>query len=233
MAVFAGAWPSTSSSRGGFLSWGMGALVLLVLSLLFNFISQLLQPQPARCYPPSCSLPPPKHGPLTPTQRYTSSRYGFSVEYSTSNIKPSQTTDTSIAWDGQLSDGSQLSWSLTGMPANGRSVQQIVNSEQSAHFSDAQLAYSVPNASLGYTVGYGNVYDVTVSPSDGESVHDRLLVFSAIRQGLAVVLIGLGPYQQSSPNNSSQPNPADTPLVELGDYEVNVNSVTWPGQRVY
>ncbi len=50
---------------------------------------------------------------------------------------------------------------------------------------------------------------------------------------LAVVLIGLGPYQKSKPSNDSQPNPADTPLVELGDFEENVNSVTWKGEQPF
>jgi len=146
-------------------------------------------------------------------------------------VKPSHISATAIAWDGTLSDGSDVSWSLTGMAANGRSAQQIVDAAQSAHFPDAQQAYTVPDASLGYTLGYGNVYDVTVSPADGQSVHDRLLVFAAIRHGIAVVLIGLGPYRQSSPSNDSQPNPAQTPLVELGDFEENVNSVTWHGEQ--
>lgn len=231
MAVYAGSWPGSASERGGFLRWILGGIGLLVLSLLFNFISQLLQPGTVSCGPPQCTLPPPKHGPLTATNHYTSSQYGFSLDYSTNNIQPSQTTASSIAWDGQLSDGSEISWSLTGMPANGRSAQEIVNSTQSAHFPDAQQAYTVPDASLGYMLGYGNVYDVSVSPADGQSVHDRLLVFASIRRGLAVVLIGLGPYQQSSPNSGSQPNPANTPLVQLGDFEENINSVTWPGEQ--
>ncbi|MBV9282174.1 MAG: hypothetical protein JOZ41_19000 [Chloroflexi bacterium] len=209
----------------------MGAVLLLILSLLFNFISQLLQPSPVSCTPPQCKLPPPKQGPLTAPQHYTSSQYGFSLEYSTGNIPPSQTTASSIAWDGQLSDGSEISWSFSGSNGSGQSPQQLVTRAQSQHYPDAQLAYTVPDASLGYTMGYGNVYDVTVSPAAGESEHDRLLIFAAVRGGVAVTMIGLGPYQQASPNSDSQPNPADTPLVELGDFEENLNSVTWKGEE--
>jgi hypothetical protein len=211
----------------------MGALGLLVLSLLFNVISQLLQPSPTSCTPPNCSLPPPKRGPLTATNHYTSSQYGFSLAYSTNNIKPSQTTASSIAWDGQLSDGSEISWSFSGSNASGQSAQQLVTKAQSQQYSDAQLAYTVPGASLGYHTGYGSVYDVTVSPANGESQHDRLLVFTAVRGGVAVTMIGLGPYQQSSSSSGSQPNPADTPLVELGDFEENLNSVTWRGEQAF
>jgi hypothetical protein len=209
----------------------LAALFLFILSLLFQFIAALLQPSPVSCGPPQCTLPPARHGPVAAPKRYTSSRYGFSLNYSTTNIKPSQTTDSSIVWQGQLSDGSQLSWSVSGTPANGRSPQQIVQSTQSANFADAQQDYVIPGASLGYNRGYGAVYDVTVSPGDGSSEHDRLLVYAVTRNGLAVVMTGLGPYQHSSPSNSSQPNPAETPLVELGDFEENINTVTWPGQK--
>jgi hypothetical protein len=206
-------------------------VILFLLSILFNVISQLLQPGSVGCVPPQCTLPPPKHGPLQATKTYTSSRYGFSLDYSTGNITPSSVTASSIAWDGSLNDGSEVTWSIRGMPANGRSAQQIVESTQSANYPDAQLAYTVPDASLGYTTGYGNIYDVTVSPADGQSEHDRLVVTAAIRNGLAVVLVGLGTYQASAPGTSSQPNPANTPLVQLGDFEENINSVTWPGQK--
>ncbi|HEX6506610.1 MAG TPA: hypothetical protein VF221_03170, partial [Chloroflexota bacterium] len=209
----------------------IAGVILVILSLLYSLISQLLQPSPVSCTPPQCTLPPTKHGPLTPPKRYTSSRYGFSLDYSTTNIKPSQVTDSSISWQGQLSDGSDLSWSLAGASAKGRSAQQIVESTQSARFPDAQQAYTVPYASLGYNVGYGTVYDVEVSPGNGESQRDRLLVYAVTRNGLAVVLIGLGPYQQSTPSHDSQPNPANTPLVQLGDFEENINTVTWPGQK--
>jgi hypothetical protein len=232
MAIYVGAQPGTAR-RGGLLRWIMSALGLVILSILFNIISALLQSGPVSCLPPNCSLPPPKRGPLSAPSVYTSSRYGFSLDYSTNTIQPSQTTDSSISWADQLSDGSNVSWSLTGMPANGRSAQQIVESVQSASYPDAQIAYTVPDASLGYTVGYGNVYDVTVSPGNGSSEHDRLVIFAAIRGSLAVVLVGLGPYVQSSPSQDPQSNPADTPLVELGDFEENVNSVTWPGERSF
>jgi hypothetical protein len=232
MAVFAGPWPAAGSTRrGGLGSWVLGAVFLLVLSLIFNFISSILQPSPSSCSSQQCTLPPPKQGPLSPTNHYTSSRYGFTVDYSTTNITPSKTSASSIAWDGTLSDNSDVSWSLTGMPASGRSAQQITESTQSSAYPDAQQAYVIPDAALGYTPGYGAVYDVTVSPANGQSQHDRLVVVTAIRNGVAVVLVGLGAYQSSGPGSSSQPNPADTPLVELGDFEENINSVTWSGER--
>lgn len=231
MAVFADAQSGPGTRNAGLGSWISAGVILFLLSMLYSLISQIEQPGPVGCTPPQCTLPPPKHGPLTPPKTYTSSRYGFSLNYSTANIKPSQITDSSIGWQGQLSDGSDLSWSFTGSPADGRSAQQIVERTQSAKFPDAQKAYTVPNASLGYNIGYGTVYDVTVSPANGQSEHDRLVVYAVTRNGVAVVLVGLGPYKKSSPSSDSHPNPADTPLVELGDFQLNTNTVTWPGQK--
>jgi hypothetical protein len=230
MSAYAGAWPMAAPHRRGFSSWFVGGLFLLLLMFLSSLFSQLQQPSPVSCSPPQCRIPPPHHGPLTAPSVYTSSRYGFSLSYLTGHISPSKITASSIAWDGSLSDGSEVSWSFTGMAANGQSAQQIVTSTQSSNFPDAQPSYTLPDASIGYTMGYGNVYDVTMSPGDGQSVHDRLLVIAAIQHGVAVVMVGLGPYRQSTPQDDPHPDPAATPLVELGDFDENITSVTWRGE---
>lgn len=215
---------------GGLMRWLLSGGGLFILMTIFQIYSRLSQPSAISCTPPQCVVPPPQQTPLSPPQRYTSSQYGFSLEYSTANITPSQTTASSISWDAQLSDGSEVSWTALGGKANGRSASQIVDDVQSRNFPDAQEAYSIPDASVGYTLGSGKVYDVTVSPANGQSLHDRLVVMAAIKGGVAVVIAGYGPYQQSSPNSSGHPNPAETPLVHLGDFEETAMSVTWPGE---
>lgn len=227
MAVFA----STMSAphRHGFLRWIVSTVGVFILVMVFSSLSQLNQSGPVTCTPPQCHAPPPQQGSLPSPDRYTSSKYGFSLLYSP-HIPPSQTTSGSIAWDGTLSNGSEVSWTVSGGPANGKSAQQIAGDAQAANFPDAQADYTIPRAELGYMPGYGMVYDVSVAPGNGQAVHDRLIVVAAIRGGLAVVLIGLGPYQQSSPSSDSHPNPAATPLVDLGEFEESMNTVTWPGE---
>lgn len=230
MAAYSGTWSAGTPHRGGFLRWIVSTALLLILIAIFSSISQLQQPGSVNCPSNSCPIPPPRPGRLSASHRYTSSRYGFSLDYSTANIKPSHVTSASIAWDGTLSDGSEVAWSFTGVPATGRSPEQIVSAAQSNNFSDAQQAYTIPDAGIGYTGGFGNVYDVNISTGSGSEVHDRLVIVAAVRGGLAVVMVGLGPYKRTSPSSDSQPNPADTPLVELGDFEENIGSVTFPGQ---
>ncbi len=127
MGVLAAALPAAAPRRAGLFIWIIGGVLLIILSIIFNVISQLLQSGPVGCVPPQCTLPPPRQGPLPAASRYTSSRYGFSLNYSTANVQPSHIGPASIAWSGTLSDGSDVSWSLTGARANGLGPQQIVS----------------------------------------------------------------------------------------------------------
>jgi hypothetical protein len=227
MAVYGAA---AHRQGGGFLRWLFSGGGLFLLVLIFQVYSRLQQPTPVSCSPPQCVVPPPQQAPLSSPHRYTSSQFGFSLEYSTQNITPSQTTASSISWDAQLSDGSEVSWTVLGGHANGRSPSQIVDEVQSKNFPDAQTAYSIPGASVGYMPGAGKVYDVTIAPANGQALRARLIVMASIHKGLAVVVAGYGPYERSSPSSSGHPNPAETPLVHLGDFEESTMSVTWPGQ---
>jgi len=218
-----------SAHRGGFLHWIISTFGLLILILVFQYLSNASQSGPVSCATTQCSVPPPQSGPLRAMNSYTSSKYGYSLDYSPT-IPPSQKNSTSISWDGTLNDGSEVQWSFLGGKANGRSAQQIVSDVQTSSFPDARQVYVIPGASLGYVSGYGMVYDIDVAPANGQTVHDRLVVMAAIRNGLAVVVAGEGPYQRSTPSNDSHPNPADTPLVHLGQFEESINSVTWPGE---
>jgi hypothetical protein len=199
--------------------------------MLFQVYSRLQQPSAVSCSPPACVVPPPQQAPLSPPHTYTSSKYGFSLEYSTQHITPSQTTSSSISWDAQLGDGSEVSWTILGGPPGGKSAAQIVDDVASKNFPDAQTAYSIPDASVGYTPGAGKVYNVTIAPANGQAVRDRLVVMAAVKRGVAVVVAGFGPYVKSSPGSSGHPNPAETPLVHLGDFEESAMSVVWPGDR--
>jgi hypothetical protein len=216
---------------GGFLRWLLSGGGLFILITIFQIYSRLQQPVPVSCSPPACVVPPPKQTPLSPPHTYTSSKYGFSLQYSTQNITPTQTTSNSISWDAQLNDGSEVSWTVLGGSAAGKSASQIVDDVQSKNFPDAQPVYSIPDAAVGYTLGAGRVYDVTLSPANGQAVRDRLVVMAAIKKGIAVVIAGYGPYVKSSPSSSGHPDPAETPLVHLGDFEETSMSVIWPGDR--
>ena len=50
------------------------------------------------------------------------------------------------------------------------------------------MTYPLPDALVGYTPGYGAVYDAQVNSSGGRQVDYRLVVMAAIRNGVAVVV---------------------------------------------
>lgn len=207
----------------------IGFIILAVIVL--SVIGSLNGPTTVTCTPPQCVVPPPRTRPIPLPNRYTSATYGFSLDYSTTNITPSNISDAAISWDGQLQDGSEVAWSFNGARPNGRNAQQIVNQVQQSDFGDATYAYTIPHADLGYTPGYGNVYDVTVAPGGGAAVHQRVIIIAAIKRGVAVVLEAMGPFQQTSPQTDGHPNPADTPMVNLGDFDETIKSVVWAGDQ--
>lgn len=232
MSVFAPPMASKTRRHHPWLA-ALGSVLLGIIALIVLGAEQ--QPTPVTCTGPACTAPPPSAPHVANVHHYTSSAYGYSVEYSTENIEPSQQDSSTIAWDGQLNNGDEITWSFTGVHPGTRSAQQLVNDAQSNNFPDASFAYTIPGADLGYTPGYGNVYDLSAASGSGAAVHERLIIIAAIKnnaQGVpvGVVFVGLGPYQQTTPNTDGHPNPAQTPLVDLGDVEETLTSVTWPGE---
>lgn len=209
--------------------WLIAIGAIILGSVILSALGAAQQPGTVRCVAPACAPGPPRQQTLSPPSHYTSSSYGYSLDYSTARINPSNSDSRSIAWDATLSDNSDVSWSFLGTSPRGRDTRQIVDALQQENFPDARYVYSIPGASIGYTPGYGNVYDLTVSPGSGSSVHDRLVVMVAIKRGVAVAFVGMGPYRATDPGSDSHPNPADTPLVDLGDVDESLTSVTWKG----
>lgn len=206
------------------------AIGLIVLGMfILGLVSNAQAPPTVNCSPPRCPLPPPRVQNITDASTYTSSQYGYSLEYSTAHITPSHLTSSTIAWDATLQDNSEVSWAFIGTQPNGRDAQGIVTDAQQNNFPDASLAFTIPNADIGYTPGYGNVYDLTTAPGNGEAIHQRLILIAAVKRGVAVVFVGLGPYRPTTPKSDGHPSPADTPLVHLGDFEQTLKSVIWPG----
>ena len=220
---------SSLGHRTGGHHWLLAIGLILLGMIVLGELANTQAPAPVHCRPPACTLPPPRVQPLVDGSTYTSSQYGYSLQYSTQNITPSQVTGSTIAWDATLQDNSEVSWAFTGTNPQGRGAQTIVGDVQANNFPDATLAFTIPGADIGYTPGYGNVYDLTTSPGNGQAVHQRLVVMAAIKRGIAVVVVGLGPYQQTDPQSDGHPSPADTPLVHLGDFQESLESVTWPG----
>jgi len=180
--------------------------------------------------PPPRTAPPlgPAGPPLPPLHRYTSSAAGYSLEYPDSLPSPAVNDAQKIGWSGTLNDGNSIQIVFSGEPANGRSPQQIVQSmAQSQLGGNATQVFVLPDAALGYALGYGAVYDVLASPQGGQQQDSRYIVEASVVNGTAVELLAESPLV---PDKNEHPAPAQLePFVE-GNADSIGNTVTWPGE---
>ena len=116
---------------------------------------------------------------------------------------------------------------FTGGPAHGHSADEIVTSLQQANAPDAVPDYVVPGASLGYTPGYGEAFQVTPSSADGNPVRFEVTIICAIRDGYAICAYAVGP-QVSLGRLVTHPTEARLALALWADPDLN--GVRWKGQ---
>lgn len=186
-----------------------------------------------RSGPGNCGLTcyrPPTGPPLQTGHQYTSSQFGFTLTYydvpgagspSVGNQPDSLTLD--YGKDGILQ--------FEGVAASGQTPQQVVEAWVSNHLPDAQQAYVVPNAAVGYQIGYGAAYDVAPQSGSGSGAATRAIVSAAVKGKVAVLSIVTGEYHKYSFEdgglNDGHPSPADTIAAFFADPDVN--TVLWPG----
>jgi hypothetical protein len=177
--------------------------------------------------------PSPASGPLVPAgHMYTSSKYGYSLEYDP-RFPPTKKYDTGALWSCTLcSTGAPYEWAVIAGPASGRSAQQIVRDlelQERRMGRDTGWVYDVQGAEVGYTLGYGSIYDQTFAPATGPTVPMRLVIVVAVKNGLAISGVALAPFVADADHVWGHPNPAQTWVVIHLDPVIN--SVVWPGDR--
>ena len=87
--------------------------------------------------------------------------------------------------------------------------------------------YVVPGASLGYSPGYGEAFQVTPSSADGNPVRFEVTIICAIRDGYAICAYAVGP-QVSLGRLVTRPTEARLALALWADPQLN--GVRWKGQ---
>lgn len=93
-------------------------------------------------------------------------------------------------------------------------------------FPDAQVAYEIPNAMVGYEPGYGVIADDWPQNPSSSYTRQRILVMAAVKNDLALIAYATGPYRAFAPNSGpGLPSGANLQIAEdLGKY---VNSFRW------
>ena len=229
--VFAGAGPVPWQRRLGprARAWGLVIGLAVIAVVAAGVIGWAIGQRLAEsCSGPECG---PLSAPLAPALPYTSSRYKFSLDATGHCLSVGMPVtghdDASIDWTLKFPAASVGDWpvNLHGEPADGREAQPIVESLKDAKYADAQFAYSIPMADIGYAPGYGAVYDLQIGAGSAQPVHARVVLIAAVKGDLAIVFDSVGPFDSQK---LGHPFPAQTHGVVC--YSPTINSVTWPGE---
>ena len=190
-------------------------------------LSAWLTPPPARYVcPPDCGRPPIGQ-PVATNPRFTPTDGGFSVDYPGPATAYEATPQSNgVILELRAGDGGTLR--LFGEPAANRTPRQITDDFIGANFPDATTDYEVPNAIVGYQLGYGVVADVFKAGAAGDTARLRVLVMVAVKYDLALVAAAVGPYREFTPDfGSGHPSGANFFLaLDMSKY---VNSFRWRG----
>jgi hypothetical protein len=175
--------------------------------------------------PPDCGRPP-NAVPVANLPRFVAADGAFSVAYP----PPGTPYEVVTGRDGVTArytagDGGLLR--LFREPAQGRAARRIVTDILGKQFPYATVAYELPNAMVGYQLGYGVVADF---PKPGLSARFdmRAVVMAAVKNDLALVAIGEGPFRRFSADFG--PGPPSAANVEVAmEMAKFVESFAWKG----
>lgn len=198
------------------------ACALIVVSAMVT-----TKPQPYRC-PPDCGRPP-VGIPVRALPRFVAPDGAFSVAYPAPGTAYDVSTDPAGV-TARLTVGDGGGMRLFAEPARGREPRSIATDLLRKKFPDAEVAYEIPNAMVGYQPGYGVAADRWPQTSTGKSQRVRILVLVAVKNDLALVAAALGPYHPFGPSfGPGLPSGAGLQVAQdMGKY---VNSFRWKGDQ--
>jgi len=209
-----------------FATLGTWVLVLLAGMVILAVVDNQVTDVPTRYVcPPDCGRPP-TGLPVATNPRFTAPGGEFSVSYPAPGAAYSVTTQLNgVTADWTAGDGGTLR--LFSQSARGRDAKQIAEELLQDGFPDAQTAYELPNATVGFRTGYGEVADF--QPLGATNTNRvRVIVIVAIKNDLALVAAAAGPFREFTPNfGPGPPSPANLQIAQdMGKY---VNSFAWRG----
>lgn len=209
------------------LTLGLWALVLAAGLMVLSIVDSRVPDLPNRYVcPPDCGRPP-TGLPVATNPRFTPPDGSFSVSYPA----PGAAYDVSFQPNGvtaELTAGDGGTLRLFSQPARGRDSRQIAEQLLQDDFPDAFVDYELPNATVGYHGGYGAVADFQPLAASSKSDLLRVIVIVAVKDDLALIALGAGPYRQFTPTSGpGPPSPANLQIAQdMGKY---VNSFSWRG----
>ena len=200
-------------------------LVVVVGSMTAASLLTAAPPVRYAC-PPDCGRPPTGIT-VQANPRYSPADGSFSVAYPA----PGSAYEITKEDDGvsaKFTGGDGGAMELFSVPAAGRSAEQVVDDLLRQKQPDATVAYVLPNATVGYHLGYGAVLDVYPQGTNGVARRNRIVVMAAVKNDLALIGAAIGPYRPFRPGDGPNlPSGANLELaMDLGKY---INSFQWKG----
>jgi hypothetical protein len=123
-------------------------------------------------------------------------------------------------------DGGPSDIEILGAKARGATPQAAVQTLTGNEFPDAQPAYQLPDALIGYQTAYGEALDVQPASADGSTGTEQVVVLAAVHSGFLIIVQVDGSLlptvTASSKYFDGHPSPAGTNLAYFdGDFIVN------------
>ncbi len=204
-------------------NWLVGMVTLSSIFIGLPYLT--VKPPPRYNCPPDCGNPP-SGDPVSSNPRFTGT--GFSVAYPAPGSAYRVTTDPTAGVRARFTAGEGGELRLTSEPAKGRNARDVAKAFIDATFPTATNVYEIPNAMVGFQPGYGEVADVFPLNLETSSRRMRAVVIVAVKNDLALIAAGFGPYHQFGPNfGPGRPSPANVQIAQdMGRY---VNSFQWEG----
>ena len=180
--------------------------------------------RPRYTCPPDCGRPP-NGEPIDLNPRFFSADEEFSVQYPSAESAYKATLQPDgVELDYYIGDTGTTQ--LFGMPAEKRTLKEILDGLIKGRYPDATVAYEIPNAMVGYQPGYGVVLDEFPQDASGKFTRLRLVALCAVKNHYALIAAAIGPYHEFTPDfgtgHLSGVNLAIA--LDMGKY---VNSFRW------
>jgi hypothetical protein len=202
---------------------------LLIVVGGFLLIAKTATPahKTAKC-PPTCPQPP-LGDPVVAMPRFAGPGGTFSVGYPKPDhvFGTAELQKSSVLVPVKVGDGGEIL--LQGGSSSGKTAEQAVTSFVRSRFPDASRAYAIPNPLVGYQPGYGEVDDIYLQSSDGTSVHERIVVLAAVKNGVAALAAGIGPYHEFAQDGLTNGHPSGAGVLVALVMDPLVNSFRWKG----
>lgn len=176
--------------------------------------------------PPDCGKPP-TGTPVMALPRFSAPDGTFSVSYPPPGSAYTIATGDSGVTATYTGGGGGV-MQLFSEPANGRSAREIAAAILKRTYPDAKVAYRIPNAMVGYQLGYGEVADDWPQGAMASYSRLRILVMAGVKNDVALVAFATGPYRAFGPDFGPGP-PSGANLEIAQDMGKYVNSFQWEG----